>query len=260
MKRHGHFKLTIEEELQIIERYNNGESTRKIAETSILSKSAISALLRRHDVETKGTGNSYGYSNKKYTLNASYFSKIDTEEKAYWLGFISADGHVSDEAIEINIQKKDEQHLVKFLKAVDSNSVIKYQDNAVCIDIYSKQMVADLRKLGFMHNKSETQTFPDIPENLHVHFIRGLFDGDGSIKTRESLCFSGTAVTMKRVQQILIDQCSVSKTKPEMRSNTFTIIEWGGRKQFMRILDWMYQYATVYLDRKYKRYLELKGE
>lgn len=111
-----------------------------------------------------------------------------------------------------------------------------------------------------MRNKSQTHEFPNIPMDLYSHYIRGLFDGDGSIKTHQSLMFSGTKATMLAVKAIVQSRCDVNNAKLQQRDNAFAIIEWGGRKQFARIMDWLYQDAPVYLDRKYKRYLELKGE
>ncbi|MDS7057089.1 hypothetical protein NXG04_07305 [Klebsiella pneumoniae] len=271
------FRLTKEQELEIVERYNNGDSIRKIAEDYPVGRTSIGYVLQRHNVKMKGKGNSYGYTNKKYTINQDYFSEIDTEEKAYWLGFISADGHVSDDGIIIALQIRDNKHLQKFLDAIGSNSNIRYitkEHKIARIEIYSKKIVSDLRCLGFYKDKSKTQTYPSIPEEFHKHFIRGLFDGDGCISIRErnnprykgevdySISFCGTLETMKTVQDIICKNCNVNINKVHSSNKYLKIIQWSGKQNAKKILDWIYEDSNIELDRKhilYKKHIEGEG-
>lgn len=257
------FKLTEEQELEIVERYMNGESIRKIAEHYPVGRTSIGYVLQRHNVETKGQGNSYGYANKKYTLNENFFSEIDTEEKAYWLGFISADGHVGEDVIAIGLSKIDRGHLEKFLKAIGSNSPIKEYDstNSVAVRIYSKKMVSDLRKLGLLREKSKTMMYPFLKTTMHRHFIRGLFDGDGSISRGKkiSISFSGTIEIVMSIKIIMMNMFDVFDSKVSKTENNFSYVRWANKKDILNILDFMYKDSSIFLDRKYKKYMEMEG-
>lgn len=274
--RHGLCKLTEQQELEIIQRYDNGESTRQIAADYPVGKSTIQSILNRNNVSMRSVGNPLtltpgnphscgGSYKRKYALDEGFFSSIDTPEKAYWLGFISADGHVGNDGITIGLQKADDEHLHKFLYAVQSNSPVTYPANAARVNVYSQRMVEDLRKMGFYRNKSQTQTMPDIPIHLHSHFIRGLFDGDGSLKiytrnkkryvnpvTEYTIALAGTAEMVSALRDIIVNACGVSEVKIQSRG-TLHILEWSGKQQVQRILNWMYADANVYLQRKYER-------
>lgn len=136
------------------------------------------------------------YVTRKYNYDETFFEKIDTEEKAYWLGFIAADGSIiSNETIlEIGLAKKDEQHLEKFIKSIKgSKEMIKQKKqnagkgklyDAVRVSVCSAKMCKDLKKQNITPNKSLTLGFLNhIDKNLIKHYLRGYFDGDGSIST-----------------------------------------------------------------------------
>lgn len=132
----------------------------------------------------------------KYFYNKDFFEKIDTEEKAYWLGFLYADGYVAlksanrNAEVGIEIASKDIQHLRKFNKSLQGNvevherkrtGVIKPTNSIVSFRLYSKKMVLDLIKHGCVQNKTFIIRFPDISQKLKWAFVRGYFDGDGSV-------------------------------------------------------------------------------
>jgi hypothetical protein len=141
----------------------------------------------------------------EYYYNENYFTQIDTEEKAYWLGFLYADGYIEPiyrkqkiKAMRavIGLQEADRNHLEKFLIHIESNAPItqnitilnhkNYYSNRVRIN--NTKMCKDLIKLGCVNNKSLILKFPNddiIPKHLIRHFIRGYFDGDGCVYYKE---------------------------------------------------------------------------
>lgn len=141
--------------------------------------------------------NELGQFQKMYHCNETFFEKIDTQEKAYVLGFMYADGcnqilseKQTDRAISICQLEQDVDILEKINKAMDSSYVLhKYvQDtnDKVKYRLYirSYKLSEDLIHLGCIPRKSLTLQFPDkqlIPKELMHHFIRGYFDGDGCI-------------------------------------------------------------------------------
>lgn len=137
---------------------------------------------------------------ERYHCDYDYFKVIDTEEKAYWLGFIFADGWTylsrSTEAgcLGIELQKGDVGHLRKFNKSIHGNYKITFRTrenttdvapgihDMCAIRIFSREMTDDLIEKGVVPNKSLVKEFPtDIPEDLIRHFIRGYFDGNGCV-------------------------------------------------------------------------------
>ena len=132
---------------------------------------------------------------RQYKLNEDYFGKICTEEKAYWLGFILADGCVQSNynGISIELQKKDKEHLKKFLRSLKANYPLVKTGCGFSVAIFSKKMKQDLIKLGVTPRKAQTTKPIRVRKNLQRYFWRGVFDGDGSIHSNlYGISISGT--------------------------------------------------------------------
>lgn len=246
--------------------YKAGISIRNLEKKYKIGRTTIGLHLKNNNVVRKPTGNSYKL--RKYTLDERYFQKIDTPDKAYWLGFINADGHVWDDGLVIGLAAKDLTHLELFKTKIKSNHKIRYikNTNANVMSLYSRALVQDLRNLGLQKQKSKTQIFPKIDSHLNNSLIRGLLDGDGSITKRSSkyrpgfsVNFSGTYETMFRIKEIVCEELEVSKSKIIEVKNNFCTLTWGGNFQSEKILDWIYKDSSAEnrLSRKYSRYLEL---
>lgn len=132
-----------------------------------------------------------------YIIN-NYFEFIDSEDKAYWLGFIYADGCVTKDhkQLIINLAPKDYNHLEKFKQCIQGKYQIRFKDNNryVSYCVSCKQFIEYLINDGCIPHKSLILQFPNtniLPIEYRRHFIRGYFDGDG--------CFS--AIIRKRKKQ-----------------------------------------------------------
>ena len=158
----------------------------------------ISEFLNRTESAVHLKCSRLGIKRSPYTCNYHYFDFIDTEEKAYWLGFLAADGWIgkNDKAnagvVGVELQYGDINHLKKFNKAIQGNykitdrwktcsiSTNKEKKNHTCVlRIFSLTMYNALVNLGFTNNKSFDYSIPLIPQELIRHFIRGYFDGNG---------------------------------------------------------------------------------
>ena len=128
-----------------------------------------------------------------YVLNENVFTNIDTEEKAYWFGFIFADGSISvsctkQHILQIKLKADESFFLEMFREFMETDRPIKFGESEnrfgkvkFCyISISSKKIVDDLIKNGLQFRKSNIAIFPNIKEDLIRHFIRGYIDGDGS--------------------------------------------------------------------------------
>lgn len=224
----------------------------------------------------------------KYTLNEHVFDKIDTEEKAYWLGFLYADGWISSKTniVGLNLSIKDISHLLKFKDFLNWTGEIKIYDThqfgtkdvhnkagdilQICeINIGSKILHDALKNAGCAPNKSLILEFPNktiIPENLLKHFIRGYFDGDGtlglykhSIKNsslEESLMFVGTKPFLEGVQYVLGKGFLMQKKN----CNKLIYRLSYSTKKANIAAEIMYKDSNVHLDRKYNIYKQFAAK
>lgn len=133
---------------------------------------------------------------RKHFYNEDYFKVIDSEDKAYWLGFISADGSVSKDAyhIRISLSSIDTKHLEKFLICINANDVNIFTQHMTggfsatkeggsdiaTINLTSMKMWNDLHQYNIDHNKSYNIELPNIDDKMMSHYLRGFIDGDGS--------------------------------------------------------------------------------
>ena len=208
-------------------------------------------------------------SRRRYHCEHSLFSVIDNEASAYWLGFFAADGSVSHKAeggqpvISLTIQSADVTHLRAFQKAMRCVHPIRTylygrrRYPAVRLAFASGPMAADLLRLGVRPQKRHGLTFPDIPAALLYHFMRGYFDGDGSITPggvkNPSFTVVGYEAFVKEYQRILIRECDLNLTRLAWRFGTPSLV-YVGRTQLQRIRAFLYRDATVYLRRKKDRF------
>lgn len=205
--------------------------------------------------------------NDNYTLEHSFFDVIDTEEKAYFVGFIFADGCVSMRnnkisAITITLNAADRDIIDKFSQVVSNTNAISMRENnnrkTVSLSISSEQMAGGLCMLGVVPRKTYVaKSLPQVPKEFVIPMLRGFFDGDGGIhysKDKKRIQLSATAYSKEVVLEF---QRKIDEFIEKERSNKITGEHnkynaiWNGRTQSVKILHLLYDDATVYLNRKY---------
>ena len=206
--------------------------------------------------------------NKQYTLDEDAFEKIDTGEKAYWLGFISADGLIDTSVaykLVINLQLSDIDHLYKFRDFLNANVPIKsyphYKSSRATIRICRKKIVSDLAKFGVTANKTHKMCIPDMPEEFLSDFIRGVFDGDGSLlKSRVGnlrfMLYSSNRHFLTGIQEILCRDVGLRKTKllkTGPKQHLVQCVAYHGNRQVKKIMKYLFKNTRVCLERKYKK-------
>ncbi len=248
-------------------------SCEKIAKVYNASLSGIYDALKRWNVNTRDLSRSH----RIYRVDENYFDVIDTEEKAYWLGFIYADGFVtSPHNFGIALSKNDKLHLEKLLESLKSNYPIhEYisksnygQSEYVRLLINNNNIYRQLIKKGVKLNKSLILDFPDnsiLSSKLYRHFIRGYFDGDGSlVLSKHSINFKicGTKEFLSKLIDIFNEvseynlKHNLFKRKKDEKNNFY--ISYGGALKIFTILSYLYENSVIYLDRKMKKYEQLK--
>lgn len=209
------------------------------------------------------------YSRKSH-VNDHIFDTIDTEEKAYWLGFLYADGNVhyhnKSWRIELTLQQQDFEHLKKYSSFIGYYGEPKYRENTKAYRICtgSRRMAEQLIEKGCVPKKSLILKFPSydiVPKELMRHFIRGYFDGDGCISLKENVHSIAKRVSVLGTKEFLegmIEEYGGTEKSPlkkEMRTTSNTYDLKFHNDEGLAFLDYMYMDATVYLQRKYNKYL-----
>lgn len=212
---------------------------------------------------------------KHKNLNKRYFENIFTEEQAYWLGFILADGYINEEhnVLTFSLGEKDKGHLKKFLKAINASDEevetmitsafggAYTRDNLTArLTICGKDLIADLKKYGLKQAKSEKET-PYIFENelLEKAYVRGIFDGDGYIRsTQLGFGFVGSYDTMNYIKDFCLRRFGKIFEKVNVCSHgTIFRFATNGKNSTKIFLDYLYSDASIYLDRKYDLYQKM---
>lgn len=261
--------LTQEEIEEIITMYKNNISLREIERKTHHGRDRISKMLENLGIKTT-SGNHY----RKYFFDFDFFEKIDTELKAYWLGFMYADGCVlpqnryGEQKIQLTLAQQDEQTIIDFKNDLKSTYPIRYDnskhkknENAqiqVIMNMCSQKTVDDLKKLGCVEKKSLILTFPteeQVPNSLIHHFIRGYFDGDGSIyisNNRGNISFVGTEDFIKTLSSYF----NYGSVVQDKRKPNSWYLNTAGYNPVKEYYDFMYQDATRYMQRKYNKFQE----
>jgi len=258
---------------QLIEDYILGKTITKIALSNNISRPTIRKILRNNNIYGK---RKIQPNFRKYKCDENYFNIIDCSNKAYWLGFIAADGYIqkNNKRLTIELHIKDMSHLNNFIKDIKSNHPIKKkiiknhynQNNTLkkdyyyhCIvQIWGPLLVKNIVKYGITNNKSLSLNFPsNIPEQFVNNFMLGYFDGDGGwTKSKrknknDQLLFRviGSPPFIKTYQQILMQNCDLNKTKLQSEGKACSL-QYGGNKQCKRIYNYLYSNSIIYLSRK----------
>lgn len=216
-----------------------------------------------------------------------YFSKIDSDEKAYILGFIAADGSINKKfkKIKIDLKRDDEEILKKIQRAIGHNNFLYYYEQknikfknsdkiytskTARLVIHSERMIKDLEKLGVIENKTYILdiNLDLIPNKFFFSFLRGLIDGDGCIsfsseKKYIDLNLTTSDIMGNKIIKWLNDNYEhknffIKTYRNKGNLKTVTLVN-TCYKYILPLLDEMYLDATIYLERKYKKYTEIKN-
>lgn len=251
--------LTNEDIEKVIDLYCNSNLSLKSIAKSIGYNSVdiIYKILRENKITKRGS------IIRKHSIDEDYFEKIDTSNKAYILGFIYADGYIRKDnlALSVVVHNKDIDILIKIKNELKSDVNIEHikNKNHNRINICSRKICNSLAKLGCRNGKTFKLEFPNLEEFLIPHFVRGFMDGDGCISVSNkkygkyiSLSFVGTESMINSLKKILKVDNRITFYR-----NTYAL-HIGKEVDVIRILDWIYKDANIFLDRKHRKYIEFK--
>lgn len=258
-------KITPEQKEEIIAKYNTNTS-KELAKEYNISPSWVSGIWKQAGLK--------GKTNRTYYLDETFFDTIDSDEKAYWVGFIAADGciyHPTDnrqDILSITLQNEDKEHLEKFKQALKTQKPLSYHQRCdrqyVSLQISSNHLVQSLKNIGIDYRKTYDVKWPRLPEEFIPSYIRGYFDGDGSISKniqinkmhRVNIGIVGFEENLQNFQKYLSQKNIRSLIVLDKRENKYTKqnfanLSFTNKKEKNKFLHLIYDNATVYLDRKY---------
>jgi len=197
--------------------------------------------------------------NGKYKLDNSFFDKWNPKN-AYVFGWFCSDGNVSRDLTHcgFHIHKKDKEILEIIKKVMISNHRIEIRGKYAYLRIYNRKISTRLAELGCMPRKSLTLEFPNISDKYLNHFVRGYFDGDGSIHFNKpntiKIKLVGTKQFLETLQNKLHDRLNLKKHDIKKHHNIFVFEYYGNDAR--AFCSWIYKNSQgLFLGRKYQRYL-----
>lgn len=257
--------MTDEIKKQIIDLYMyEKESIRNISKKTGCNRKAISKLLSNNNIEIR----TQRETSRKFTCNESYFEEVNSPEKAYWIGFLLADGFIESkrkngsQKFGVTLSSVDCRHLELLNECLESTYEIKEyygsgfnkRGSFSKLIITSQKMVDDLKSKGVVESKTIVGEWPDSISKYTYDFLRGYFDGNGSIyfsKGQYHISFTGTESILEGINKALGRTNTVSKCK---NKNAYAL-HYGGNKNIYEIVSLLYYPGCMCLERKYNKCL-----
>jgi hypothetical protein len=275
-------KIDKVEHPNIVQRYISGESTPEIAKTLGVNPLTIINILKKSNVKIR----TYSEAARKYTLIEDFFDKIDTQEKAYFLGYLYADGCNSGKNVSLNLSEKDKEMLEKLNMLVHPNGkplckghrrVSRFKGKeTTCITKTNYHMVIEnkhisdiLTQHGCTPRKTATLEFPfnSVSKELIPHFIRGYFDGDGAISVygkKDSfiqgyISIVSSSYFCDSLKDIVQDTLEIKSKirKRDYADNKVVEFRITNTKHVIKFLEWIYSGSIIHLNRKYETFQKL---
>ena len=254
---------------ELVKRYKEGASICALAKEYDVTDHTICNYL-----EKAGVSRDNLYHN--LTLDRTYFSVIDTYDKAYFLGLMYTDGNVGryTNSVNITLEVQDAYLLRLFNDKIHNENPLsiskrmtrKGKDSITAVAHFkSEDVKVDLIHLQVVPNKTYeyTEKPPAIREDLEHHFIRGLIEGDGSICGRSTkkhyVFFCGNETIVNYVHDVFVNKLGVTNTKVSQPQRVLWSVQWNNLEDFLKICEYLYaDKRDCYMIRKYRNYAEIK--
>lgn len=266
-------KISQEIENKVLDMSKNDITPVNTSKLLSISRKSIYNILKRNGIKFDFTKK-----RRKYNIDDNYFSLIDSDEKAYFLGWIYTDGCIRKDSkkVILSIQEKDVDILYKMARLISPDLQLRYsisekedsnRQNQYRLILCRSKIYDDLIKLGVYPNKSETLRFPSKTqvENCYMNsFLRGCMDGDGNIyinNNHRSICFSCRLTCSKSFANSLKDFLKLKNIRvcisKKVNTNKVVDVIPSGNLEVLKFLYLIYNNANLYLNRKYDKFIEI---
>lgn len=247
---------------EICNLYLQGKSTYEIAKMYNCGGPSILKILQKHNIQTRDV--------KKYTYRNDFFDSINSEESAYWLGWMYSDGNNTGRSIRIQITDLDILEKLKGIIQYNGPLLVSqprkpHHLTQYCLSIWDRNFSNRLTELGCPPNKTFKIRFPDetiIPLCLIHHFIRSYFDGDGSVgifgkRKKPAVQIVGTAHLLEGIIKVVQTGTHYMYRRfPERNKDNWTL-QIMSKGEIKRFMDFIYKDATIYLQRKHDKFQQI---
>lgn len=235
----------------IIRLYSKGMYTSEIDILLGFRKGTAQYILNKRNVSLRHRGP------KSMIGNEDFFDVIDDECKAYFLGYIMADGNVSitnnQFCLKLHISIQDKEIIDKFLKVINSSNKTSIKNNgkSYYVSLTSVHMCKRLIELGVIPNKTGKECISDeIPKSLIRHYLRGVFDGDGITDiSKKRSGFVGSVNIINSILKELDEELTVFYAGKGKKVVYFL----GGKKFSKKLHKYLYDESNIWLERKRSR-------
>ena len=273
-ERQNHKNGLLNEEIKdITQLYQSGKTAKEILKKyshKIKCENTIINIVERNGVKSRPRGVTTYF-------DKEYFRTIDTEAKAYYLGLLLTDGNVfkmkrnTDQyRIQLSLKYDDVDIIQRFKEELDATTKISHYNkngrNECMFAVHSKEMAHDLSKYGLHERKTfEAELTNLVPKELYVHYIRGIFDGDGTVYITKSnelrFGFYGTHKLVYQVEQYLIDEIGINNNSI-FDKDTVSFVTFAKKQDVINFYNLIYSNSHFYLNRKkevFEKYFQLKN-
>lgn len=222
----------------------------------------------------QGLKGTHKKSQRKYNCNDNAFD-ILTPEVVYWLGYLSADGSIVKNKIQLNINSKDEDVLENFKHFLNAENPINhhkshchYKDeeryfDASTFKVASSKIVQRLLDFGIIQGKKykDIDFMENIPDEYLTDFIVGFFDGDGSVSptggARATISISCNKKLSKSIAKFFKEIDIYYNMKERNRINVFYFTRKDSVAKFRKLyIEASKRYPV--LQRKLDKFLEIE--
>lgn len=272
----------------ICQLYSSGTPCSQIARIYNCAQQTVKSVLLKNGVKIRTCLESR---KRKYSFDVNFFKKIVNENQAYWLGFLYADGCITQYSVNLLIHQNDKDHLLKFKNDINFTGPIEYRNDKIDygekygikishtakIRIASKTLRDDLINLGCVPRKTFVLKFPSeemLPKDLICHFIRGYFDGDGTVyirkyqrkdkRIRGYAQIIGTLDIMSKIKSICIERLGLKENEIPIYSHPTSKgifrIQFCSFKSMKRFRTFLYSPSNIFLSRKKELFYKLDLE
>ena len=251
----GIYKLP---ESKIISEYLCGMSTIAIADKYNVTCNTIINILKVQDIKRDNR-----YAN--LSLDINYFETIDTVDKAYFLGFLIADGSINsnDNTVSLSLSSKDVDILKIFANCVHSSNKLYYRKDKpeVSFRVKCNKWKQDLAQYGVVPRKTDISYIPRLNLNLMSHLIRGLIDGDGWVSYKShQIGFCGNELCVTQLRDYLVETLGVYKVTVLHAEPHLWQVTWASKNDISIIGNYIYKdKQEFFLKRKYDNFLKIYG-
>lgn len=263
----GKIILTKEQEQQLINTYLLGKSQKESGKKVGVGYKVVQRVLQKNNIPIR----TQGESRTLYHVNNNFF-KVQSRSMAYILGLLGSDGCVAQNKniVYIELQREDKPILEKINKILENERPIQdyttgrgYENSKLYF--YSKEIKKDLAMYHIIPNKTydSNYAFPELlKEEFYMDYIRGLFDGDGCIKSSNHCVTwqidTGCKDIAYKIQKYLASLGIEAKIAilPKVHINLYRVYCYN-QQNCKKIFSLLYKDTDLYLQRKYNKFIEL---